>query len=163
MVNGEPLVTVSYFYSLLTEKTTMDDNVITDGIHILSEKISIITSRLRDFLGEDWNAFSLTTFLYSAGGGLGWHEDDAQYKGAYIFYAHPEWKSNWGGEFCVINTPVNSSAGLSEQTYNASEEVLRMSGITGGQSDLSLDGPSVNAVSIILGSEHLFTQNLIGL
>lgn len=44
----------------------------------------------------------------------------------------PEWKPNWGGELCVINTPVNSSTGLSEQTYNASEEVLRMSGITGG-------------------------------
>ncbi|AIA48151.1 hypothetical protein L085_13610 [Serratia sp. FS14] len=132
MTDGEPLVSVSYFYSLLTGKTTIDDNVIMDGIHILSEKISIITSRLRDFLGEDWNAFSLTTFLYPAGSGLGWHEDDAQYKGAYIFYAHPEWKPNWGGELCVINTPVNSSAGLSEQTYNASEEVLRMSGITGG-------------------------------
>lgn len=89
MTDGEPLVSVSYFYSLLTGKTTIDDNVIMDGIHILSENISIITSRLRDFLGEDWNAFSLTTFLYPAGSGLGWHEDDAQYKGAYIFYAHP--------------------------------------------------------------------------
>lgn len=105
-------------------KTTIDDNVIMDGIHILSEKISIITSRLRDFLGEDWNAFSLTTFLYPAGSGLGWHEDDAQYKGAYIFYAHPEWKPNWGGELCVINTPVNSSAGLSEQTYGDAANLL---------------------------------------
>ncbi len=50
MTDGEPLVSVSYFYSLLTGKTTIDDNVIMDGIHILSEKISIITSRLRDFL-----------------------------------------------------------------------------------------------------------------
>lgn len=101
--------------------------------------------------------------LVSAGSGLGWHEDDAQYKGAYIFYAHPEWKPNWGGELCVINTPVNSSAGLSEQTYNASEEVLRMSGITGGTVGPEFDGPSVNAASMILGSGHLFIQNPIDL
>ncbi|MEW9891469.1 MAG: 2OG-Fe(II) oxygenase [Candidatus Symbiodolus clandestinus] len=132
MIDGEPLVSISYRYSCLTGKTTVDNSIITAGIDILSQKINTIILHLRDFLKEQWNAFSLTTFLYPAGSGLGWHEDDAEYKGAYIFYAHPEWKPSWGGELFLIDTPVNSSAGLSENTYNASEEVLRMSGITGG-------------------------------
>lgn len=51
MTDGEPLVSVSYFYSLLTEKTTVDDNVITSGIDILSKKIGLITSHLRNFWG----------------------------------------------------------------------------------------------------------------
>ncbi len=132
MNDGEPLASMSYMYSLLTEKTTLNDNVILQGIHILSVKISTISARLRDFLGADWNAFSLTTFLYPAGSGLGWHEDDGQYKGAYIFYAHPQWKPDWGGELFITHQSVNPSAGLPEQIYQASEEVLRMSGITGG-------------------------------
>jgi len=130
--DGEPLVSSSYIYSLDTMATTGNDVLITAGIDILGQKLNAIIGPLREFLGQEWDPFSLTTFLYPAGCGLGWHEDDAQYQGAYIYYTHPEWKPNWGGELCVMAAPVKPSAGLSENIYRASEDILRMSGISSG-------------------------------
>ncbi|MFB2863154.1 2OG-Fe(II) oxygenase [Aeromonas sp. MdU4] len=132
LTDGAPFTSPCYIFSCLTRNTTLNAEIISDGMNVLSRKLLEIYGELREFLGDDWNAFSLTSYLYPSGTGLGWHEDDALYKGAYIFYAHPEWRPSWGGELCIIDTAVSSSAGLSEKVYDASENVLRLSGIIGG-------------------------------
>ena len=51
---------------------------------------------------EDYDNISARTFLYPQGTGFSWHEDDVpKYSGAYAFYAHPEWRSQWGGELLI--------------------------------------------------------------
>jgi hypothetical protein len=49
----------------------------------------------------DYDNVSARTFLYPQGTGFSWHEDGPRYSGAFAFYAHPEWRSQWGGELLI--------------------------------------------------------------
>jgi len=51
----------------------------------------------------DYDNISARSFLYPQGTSLSWHEDGPKYSGAYAFYAHPEWRSQWGGELLVAD------------------------------------------------------------
>jgi hypothetical protein len=51
----------------------------------------------------DYDNISARCFLYPQGTALSWHEDGPKYSGAYAFYAHPEWRSQWGGELLVAD------------------------------------------------------------
>ncbi|RTK97717.1 MAG: hypothetical protein EKK64_00445 [Neisseriaceae bacterium] len=53
---------------------------------------------------EDWKEFFLTPYIYPAGTKISWH-DDYGYTGACIYYTHPEWGANWGGELFIAKTP----------------------------------------------------------
>jgi hypothetical protein len=46
----------------------------------------------------DWAVFSAMLSIYQAGQGLVWHRDSEDNTGSYIYYAHPEWNVEWGGE-----------------------------------------------------------------
>ena len=37
------------------------------------------------------------------GTGLSWHCDAGPYTGAFIYYAHPTWNAQWGGELLVAD------------------------------------------------------------
>jgi hypothetical protein len=54
--------------------------------------------------GPDWAAVIGNHYVYPQGTGLSWHADDDMYSGAFIFYAHPEWSIQWGGELFVAET-----------------------------------------------------------
>ena len=54
-------------------------------------------------LGVDFENISARSFLYPVGTGLSWHEDAVGYSGGYVFYAHPEWNVQWGGELLVAD------------------------------------------------------------
>ncbi len=51
---------------------------------------------------RDWSVVTAKPFLYPIGSGLSWHNDSA-YSGSYIFYAHPTWNCQWGGELLVAH------------------------------------------------------------
>jgi len=52
----------------------------------------------------DFDGVSACAYLYPQGTGLSWHEDVPRlYTGGYIFYAHPEWNCQWGGELLVAD------------------------------------------------------------
>ena len=52
--------------------------------------------------GVDWDFFFSRIYLYPKDTGLSWHTDGKyDIAGAYIFYAHPEWKASWGAELQV--------------------------------------------------------------
>jgi hypothetical protein len=53
--------------------------------------------------GRDWRGFAGKTFLYPAGSGISWHVDAHGYTGAFAYYAHPIWNSQWGGELMVAD------------------------------------------------------------
>ncbi|MDB4967577.1 MAG: hypothetical protein JWN44_3266 [Myxococcales bacterium] len=50
---------------------------------------------------ESWDCLTARPFLYPQGSALSWHDDGEGRVGAFSFYAHPYWNSQWGGELCV--------------------------------------------------------------
>ncbi len=62
---------------------------------------------LGHFLGLEADAikYVMSAYLYRAGWGLPWHEDigqEAEYKGAFTYYLHKQWRGNWGGELLLL-------------------------------------------------------------
>lgn len=54
---------------------------------------------------EDEVRFIVSAYLYRAGWSLPWHDDmgeSGDYRGAFAFYIHEEWRGNWGGELMVL-------------------------------------------------------------
>jgi Rps23 Pro-64 3,4-dihydroxylase Tpa1-like proline 4-hydroxylase len=49
---------------------------------------------------EEWQYFTARPNLYPQGTGLSWHTDSSV-SAAYIYYVHPQWNANWGGELMV--------------------------------------------------------------
>ena len=50
-----------------------------------------------------WKLFTAAIWAYPLSTTLGWHTDgaDGTYTGAFTYYAHPRWGSDWGGELLV--------------------------------------------------------------
>lgn len=53
-------------------------------------------------------SLSLRFHIYPTGAGLGWH-DDGDCAGAFIYYAHPSWEPDWGGELLIANSRAEAS------------------------------------------------------
>lgn len=49
----------------------------------------------------DWKVFSAMPTIYQAGQGLVWHRDSEDNTGSWIYYAHPDWNVEWGGELLL--------------------------------------------------------------
>jgi hypothetical protein len=58
--------------------------------------------------GVDFDNISARSFLYPQGTALSWHEDAVGYSGGYVFYAHPEWNIQWGGELLIADESAKS-------------------------------------------------------
>jgi hypothetical protein len=52
----------------------------------------------------DWEVFSAFPTVYMAGQGLVWHRDSEDNTGSWVYYAHPEWNAEWGGELYLAHT-----------------------------------------------------------
>ncbi len=53
--------------------------------------------------GTDWEIFSAFATIYAAGQGLVWHRDSEDNAGSYVYYAHPRWNVEWGGELLLAH------------------------------------------------------------
>ena len=74
------------------------------GVGGLIEALVSIQDRLTPWVGDDWFRVSGRSYIYPRGSALTWHRDDhAYYSGAFIYYAHPEWNAQWGGELLIAN------------------------------------------------------------
>lgn len=46
---------------------------------------------------RDWHGILLIPYVYHAGSQSIWHHDGVIYTGAFVYYAHKRWLSEWGG------------------------------------------------------------------
>lgn len=74
---------------------------------------------------DPWTCFSQSAWTYHTGAGLEWHSDKGWLAG-YIYYAHPTWRSSWGGEL-LIGANVGSQP-ISGDPRNAVEQVCETGG-----------------------------------
>jgi hypothetical protein len=67
---------------------------------------------MSDLVGRrdsDFDGICACAYLYPQGTGLSWHADVPRlYSGAYVFYAHPEWNCQWGGELFLADEASRS-------------------------------------------------------
>jgi hypothetical protein len=79
----------------------------------LLEEISLAADALTTWIGHqgtDWNVVTARAFLYPKETGLGWHNDAVVFSGAFVYYAHTEWESHWGGELFLGRLPSGGAA-----------------------------------------------------
>jgi hypothetical protein len=94
----------------------------------LDRVLETIANHLDDFAelvgkpGVAFNNISARTFLYPQGTGLSWHEDDTRYSGAFTFYAHPEWQSQWGGELFIADESSRAQGIGGEELISVTRE-----------------------------------------
>jgi hypothetical protein len=60
---------------------------------------------------DAWEYLTCTPFVYPVGAGMSWHHDSAMRSASYIFYAHPEWRSSWGGELLISTADMDDAPG----------------------------------------------------
>jgi len=53
--------------------------------------------------GEDWKAFNASAAIYVSGQGRMWHRDADDDAGSFVYYGHPEWNIEWGGELFLAS------------------------------------------------------------
>jgi hypothetical protein len=51
--------------------------------------------------GKAWRTATACGYVYPQETGLDWHDDGGGYSGAFSFYAHEEWRPQWGGELLI--------------------------------------------------------------
>ncbi len=67
----------------------------------LAECLVALAPRLGRWVGA-FGHIAGRAYVYPPGTGLSWHRDaHDRYAGAFVYYAHPEWNVDWGGELLV--------------------------------------------------------------
>ena len=99
-------------------------------LRALSGKLSaLMTAGHPPIAIEPWTGFSLSAWTYRPGMGLEWHSDRG-WLGGYIYYAHPVWRSSWGGELLVSDDDsLSAIAARSNDPRSAVEAVCRTGGV----------------------------------
>jgi hypothetical protein len=78
--------------------------------HVL-QAVQGIAQRVPALLGEEgvgWGAVSGNPYVYPQGTGFSWHIDETDNSGAFIYYGHPGWHSQWGGELLLADVAPGS-------------------------------------------------------
>jgi hypothetical protein len=100
-------------------------------LRLFSEKLSILmTGDAPPIAVAPWTGFSQSAWIYRPNTGLEWHSDTGWLAG-YIYYAHPAWRSSWGGELLVgtDDTPSVAAPPRSDEPQSAREAVCRTGGV----------------------------------
>ncbi|WP_428266350.1 2OG-Fe(II) oxygenase [Haliangium sp.] len=75
--------------------------------------------------GVDWDYFFCRAYLYPIGTGLSWHSDGRTgVAGAYVYYAHPQWKAHWGSELLIDGSGFCEFDYPEHKMYDGSTERL---------------------------------------
>lgn len=94
--DGNPLGSAEYHWSKRPFGNYMDA-----VSHFFVEVAKVCS----DLVGDEWTDLALRSYLYPRGTKLNWHNDAANYAGAFSYYVHPKWGSTWGGELMVAEVP----------------------------------------------------------
>lgn len=74
-----------------------------ENIDRIIETIKEISKKHTNIFGE-YEEIYFRSYVYGRGSKIDWHTDHG-YKSAAIFYYHPYWGSNWGGELRLAELP----------------------------------------------------------
>ena len=95
------------------------------AIDIIIQKLKEIIPQYTSLLGEqnkDWAYFFARAYLYPRGAGLSWHRDNENHvRGAFVYYAHPYWNPQWGGEL-LISSPQTATLEFPKKALYEGEE-----------------------------------------
>ena len=70
------------------------------GDHVLDAVLGLLPELTP--IRDPWLHIAARAYVYPVGAALSWHRDDHdQYAGAFVYYAHPEWNVQWGGELLI--------------------------------------------------------------
>lgn len=98
------------------------------GIDLVIKKLKEVAPQFENLIGKfgtDWAYFFARAYLYPQGCGLSWHRDNQNNAtGAYVYYAHPEWDPQWGGEFLVAPAQTKDIEMPKEKLYEGTEKFL---------------------------------------
>jgi hypothetical protein len=98
------------------------------GIDLVIKRLKEIAPNHENLIGKfgkDWAFFFARAYLYTANTGLSWHRDNANNAtGAYVYYAHPEWDPQWGGEFLVAPGETKQCPIPKTMLYEGKEKFL---------------------------------------
>lgn len=69
--------------------------------------------------GQDWDRYSVTSWLYPSGTALSLHDDGAGiYSGAYAYFINPVWDIHWGGLLLLLDPKGSQSLQDHKKTQN---------------------------------------------
>lgn len=98
------------------------------GIDLVIKKLKEIVPQCEDIIGkqgEDWAYFFSRAYIYPKNTGLSWHRDNQNNAtGAFVYYAHPEWNAQWGGEFLVASPKTKDFVFPTKKLYEGEEKFL---------------------------------------
>lgn len=80
-----------------------------NGMDIAAHYITEIAKHHPQHCGQqdkDWNEIIFRSYVYPRGTKISWH-NDVGYVSAALFYTHPKWSPQWGGELYVGEVPEN--------------------------------------------------------
>ena len=127
------------------------------GIDKIIEMILGASGEFDEIVGKqkkDWSLLTAKAFIYPPGTGLSWHADSVSYTGAYTFYAHPQWKSSWGGELMIADASTLRKDLGTKVLPTVVKQGDRIVGMRKMEVPSALDASSTDAVLSELGLGH---------
>lgn len=98
------------------------------AIDIVISKVKEVAKDHENLIGkfeQNWAYFFARAYLYAANTGLSWHRDNQNNAtGAFVYYAHPEWDPQWGGEFLVAHPETKHHVMPTTKLYEGTEKFL---------------------------------------
>lgn len=127
--DGNPLRGPAY----LSHKNPLDEKRPTyptrKGIDIVFKNIIENMDKISKWVGsqdKDWAFFFARAYIYEMNQGLSWHRDNNyNATGAFVYYAHPYWEYQWGGELLI---DPNIDRSVENPTIELYEEGIKRGG-----------------------------------
>lgn len=128
LTDGNPL----WGPPLLSDAYEKDQN---RGVYPSGKGIDLVVGALKKILpacrevvgeqGKDWAYFFSRAYVYPKNTGLSWHRDNQNAAtGAFVYYAHPEWNPQWGGEFLLASAKTKDFVFPEKELYGEEAKFL---------------------------------------
>lgn len=128
LTDGEPLWGPPYLSNTYQADSDRQGYPTHKAIDLVIETVKEKALECVDLVGEqnkDWAYFFARAYLYPANTGLSWHRDNENNAaGAFVYYAHPYWDAQWGGEFLVASPSTRQAVFPKTLTYEGQEKFL---------------------------------------
>ena len=126
--DGVPLWGPTYLSDPLENDDKTPFYPIGNALDLVIEAVRTHALKCATLIGRqhtDWDYFFAKPYLYPAGTGLSWHRDDEEKApGAFIYYAHPFWDPQWGGELLLAPLKTREMSFPESALYGGVSKIL---------------------------------------